>query len=748
MTCPPSHFPLKTNGLTATSVAETRIGPEIVTPQPTSTTTNSLTVPQSPPTDAMKAATTAHCPKILPKKNELGENVADLHRRDKANSVKNQYYDIFQVSDHICVDNEDVDITNYSDDVNVAASLSKPSCISFFKSLGASDYIINTLTDGHKPTLSQEVPSYERRNNRSYYEYESLAVENILELIKKGKVELLDHKPHIVNPLSMVPQRNKIRFVIDCSYLNQFVEVPKFKYEDVKEALNYFKEGSSMILWDLKNGYHAIKIHPEFRKYLGFKFTHEGKTKYAQYAVGPFGLRDLPYLFTKIFRVLVRHWRSIGLSVVKFLDDGICFSDTDQEGEKASEHIRKDLLKAGAFWSIKKSTWTPTKKCEWLGLIWDSNSPSIAAAPHRINKIKDTCKSLLDVKSVHIKQLASFTGQIISLSEVVGNCSRLTTRCSQIAIASAPSWDCQISLSNEIQGEIKFWSENIDTLNIKCFKTQNPPSSINIISSDASSSGCGSILNTDTKALRLFSEFERLQHSTYRELIAVSHALHSFLPKIMHSKVKFFVDNKSAARILDVGSMKPQLHSIAMDVFFLCIKNGICLEVEWIPRTLNEAADKVSREANVVDTDDWALTRPFFNILDKRWGPLTIDCFANVYNAKTDRFYSLFHAPNSAGIDAFSFNWANENCLLVPPVCVVGSVLKHLKLCKAKGVLVVPYWPSAAFWPLLLTDYKRYILDFIVVKGNVVLEHGHNENSLLGSKNFLGKVTAIKLDCS
>ena len=128
-----------------------------------------------------------------------------------------------------------------------------------------------------------------------------------------------------------------------------------------------------------------------------------------------------------------------------------------------------------------------------------------------------------------------------------------------------------------------------------------------------------------------------------------------------------------------------------MEVFYLCITNGISLEMEWLPRYENEAADAVSREAAVVDTDDWSITTNFFNIIDNRWGPLTIDCFANNYNAKIDRFYSLFHSSGCSGIDAFSYNWAPENCLLVPPVCVVGNVLRHLKLCKSKGVLTVPY---------------------------------------------------------
>ena len=297
--------------------------------------------------------------------------------------------------------------------------------------------------------------------------------------------------------------------------------------------------------------------------------------------------------------------------------------------------------------------------------------------------------------------------------------------------------------------ELSFWAKNVDDLNKKCFLNEKPPQVLNIIESDASNSGLGCLLNEDeAKALRLFSEREREQHSTFRELKAVEYALESFLPKIRHSKVKILVDNQAAARIIDVGSMKSDIHQIAMSIFFICIKNGITLETQWIPRHLNEAADSASREAEMVDTDDWGISHQFFKIINNKWGPLSIDCFANHYNAKLPRFYSLYHSPGCEGVDCFASDWKDENCLLVPPVSIVGRTLKHLRLCKSKGVLVVPFWPSAHFWPMLKEDFVGYICDYLQVKGKNVLVQGHNLNSLLGSERFFGDVLALHIDCS
>ena len=50
----------------------------------------------------------------------------------------------------------------------------------------------------------------------------------------------------------------------------------------------------------------------------------------------------------------------------------------------------------------------------------------------------------------------------------------------------------------------------------------------------------------------------------------------------------------------------------------------------WVPRDLNKQADTISRLPEVLDTDDWGITDEFYLILNRRWGPFTIDCFANM----------------------------------------------------------------------------------------------------------------------
>ena len=175
--------------------------------------------------------------------------------------------------------------------------------------------------------------------------------------------------------------------------------------------------------------------------------------------------------------------------------------------------------------------------------------------------------------------------------------------------------------------------------------------------------------------------------------------------------VSFRVDNQATVGIIAKGSMKEASHQFAIEIFNFCHSNAIDLTLQWVPREENKKADKILRLPEILDTDDWGISSEFFTVLNKRWGPFTVDCFANSYNAKCNKFYSMFFVPGSSGIDAFSQNWSGEMCLMVPPVAVIGRCLEHLVRCRAKGVLVVPLWQSAFFWPLLSEVYFQFIVD-------------------------------------
>ena len=65
--------------------------------------------------------------------------------------------------------------------------------------------------------------------------------------------------------------------------------------------------------------------------------------------------------------------------------------------------------------------------------------------------------------------------------------------------------------------------------------------------------------------------------------------------------------------------MNRGLHEISVYIFQLVLRNGIDLQVDWIPSSLNGHAVAISR---IVDFDDWGVAFEFFRLVDNIWGPL------------------------------------------------------------------------------------------------------------------------------
>lgn len=91
----------------------------------------------------------------------------------------------------------------------------------------------------------------------------------------------------------------------------------------------------------------------------------------------------------------------------------------------------------------------------------------------------------------------------------------------------------------------------------------------------------------------------------------------------------------------------------------------------------------------------------FFRKSHARWGPHTIDRFANHQNKQLTRFNSTFSCPGSKHMDHFSLLWHGENNWVVPPIYLIPRVINHIVATRSSGTLVVPKWPSSVFWPFV-----------------------------------------------
>ena len=337
------------------------------------------------------------------------------------------------------------------------------------------------------------------------------------------------------------------------------------------------------------------------------------------------------------------------------MDDGWTIVQDREICPIKARAVRADLCNAGFVVNEDKSVWEPTQVLDWLGITWN------AALGTRIVKIINSIDHIIEADfKVSARELsASFTGQVISTGPVVGNIGRIMTRYCVLSTSCRDNWDSISLLDDYCKEELYFWKENMVNINTRYCLVSKVPSYF--VYSDASTTGGGAIIdfNNDFVCHKTWSENERGQSSTWRELSVTEFSLQSFASVLEGSHVKWFTDSQVAAKIVEVGSMKLGLHKMARRIFDICIRSGIHLDVQWIPRTSNQQAVYISR---LIDTDDWQITEEFFLFLDDLWGRHSVDCFANYYNHKISRYFSRFWNPISSGVDFFFQSLQGENC--------------------------------------------------------------------------------------
>jgi hypothetical protein len=355
-------------------------------------------------------------------------------------------------------------------------------------------------------------------------------------------------------------------------------------------------------------------------------------------------------------------------------------------------------------------------------------------------------------KPVQVKLVAQIAGQVVSMSRGVGPLVFIHSRHLYHAIESRISWMAHIPLSSDAVKELQFWLQNVERLNgVELFSQLVQFD--NLVFSDASNTAYGGYTVNNGQYLLCqgnWSPVECGKSSTWRELKAVDNILLSLCVKFKHHKVQWFTDNQNVVRVIARGSMRHDLHTLAHSICQTCTLNHIQISPVWIPRESNVRADYLSKCS---DNDDWSMQPCIYSWLEGMWGPFSVDRFATPYNSQCQMFYSRYWTPGCEGVDAFSVDWHDENNWVVPPSNRIIQVVKHFRLCQARGALIIPLCKGASFWTAICPDgvhFADFVTDWVgipefffpcTVKGRA--------HSNIFTGYFLPfKMLGLKIDCA
>jgi hypothetical protein len=607
--------------------------------------------------------------------------------------------------------------------------------------------VLQIIDHGYELPFLQIPEADMLKNNKSARDNINFVTAEIDKLVDTGILLEVSSVPTIVNPLTVAENASgKQRLVLDLRAVNPVIHVPKFTFEDIKVASNFFTKGCYMCSFDLKAGYHHIDISPSFQQYLGLKWFDQCYV----FASLPFGLASAGLVFTKVLKELVKIWRAEAIQIVLYLDDGIIIADSPQQAKLFAARIKSDLESAGFIINPEKSRWVPTQQLQWLGFKLDSANNKFEIPADKLFRLKTSIfKTLLGRKNCSARCLSKVVGKITSMFHAFGSIVYIMTKSCQGWIADMSSWSFRAEITEACLIELRFWHLHVD--NVRRLPLERPLTRFSrLIFSDASDSACGAFIkfHKGSEMIHHWNPEEKLRSSTWRELRAVDLFLAIHAKELSGLSVKWYTDNQAVPRVLYKGSMVGNLQELALSVFTNCILFDVDLSVDWVPRTANEAADELSKTP---DPDDWSVQNRIFCMLSSIYGPFTIDCFASNLTHKLPRFFSKYWCEGTYGIDAFSYSWAGEFAWLVPPPYLIAKVLSHCKLCRARGILVAPKWLSAPFWPLLKTpeDWRPGI--------TLLYEYCHPErffcrgaygNSVFTEARFSSNVLVLLLDFS
>jgi len=494
--------------------------------------------------------------------------------------------------------------------------------------------------------------------------------------------------------------------VIDLRHFNTFVRATPCKYDSLRILEHLAQTGDWMFSFDIKDGYHAFKLAPQFRKYFTFDLGPPppgfSGPRYIQCVGLPFGWNRSPYVFTKIMRTFVRACRGNGLRCLPYLDDFAFFCQSHRQALRWRERVAATLLFLGLQRHTTKGVWEPTQRLQHLGLEVDTARGLFVVPPQKVYAIRRLardmlCRATSQRRRLPVHAVAQFTGLVQSVS-LACPMARFYTRALYDAQATAPTWKSAALLSRRALRDLQWWT-HWDTW-ARSRAIWRPPTT-QTMHCDASGWAWGGLLNRTVPARGFFRSHQLHHHISWKELKAVHYSVESFLSVLAGQQVLLWEDNTAVlAAINAMVSRTPHIMRALRDLHRLLAAHNVSLRARYVASGDNPA-DFYSR---LRDPSDWQLHPTCFRDACLRWGAVpTVDRYATANNAQVPRYNSWFADPGAEAVDATTQSWRWELNWLNPPWDDLAWVLYKLSQePEAAAYLVAPYWPTAPWWPSFL----------------------------------------------
>ena len=390
---------------------------------------------------------------------------------------------------------------------------------------------------------------------------------------------------------------------------------------------------------------------------------------------------------------------SKGFISMVYLDDFLCIGNsysTCRDNVKATVKLLKSL---GFVINAKKSSLIPQTRCKYLGFILDSTRMGLELTVDKKVSLNILIENFLTAQRCKIRDFAKLIGSLISACSAVAYGWLYTKQLEKekffALCVNGDDYDQIMSIPKYLKSDLLWW-KNVIPLAFNPIKQSRYKITIY---TDASTTGWGAVCK-GVKTHGLWSESERRIHINFLELLAMFLALKCFASNQRNCEILLRVDNTTAISYINKmgGIQYPKFNKLARQIWQWGEQRNIWLFASYIASKDNIEADKESR-INNIDTE-WELNEHAFNSIIKQFGVPKIDLFATRINNKCNTFCSWHRDPDAFAIDAFTISWSNWFFYAFPPFALILKTLRKIITDEAKGLVVVPNWPTQPWYPI------------------------------------------------
>ena len=137
-------------------------------------------------------------------------------------------------------------------------------------------YIKKWIKEGVTIPFSTEPPPVELENYISSSEETKFIDNKLSDYLNEGYISEVLEKPRCISPIGCANKKGyeKYRLITDMRYVNQFIEVPKIRYEDLSNLPSIVQNNDLYASVVLKYGFNHVSLNKNIRTYFGFKWKN------------------------------------------------------------------------------------------------------------------------------------------------------------------------------------------------------------------------------------------------------------------------------------------------------------------------------------------------------------------------------------------------------------------------------------------------------------------------------------------